>query len=199
MEEHVLVVPRSRFDQLGSFQGVSDRAEEILPQLLDPAHTSFLARSLAEHDPSFKQIIPYCVLRHQGRILRYFRGGSSGEKRLVAKASIGIGGHINEDDRLHGAIDFAMYQRAVERELAEEIHLTGSHTTRLLALLNDDSNDVGQVHLGIVHLIELTSDEVRPGEAALTDFAFLDLSTLRAEADLLETWSRLLVESPLLA
>lgn len=197
MEEKVLVVPRARFEALGAFQGVAGQAEEILPQLLDPEFTSFLPRSLAEHDPGFKQIIPYCVLRFGDRFLRYFRGGSSGEKRLVSKASIGIGGHINEDDRLHGAVDFAMYQRAVERELAEEIRLDASHTQRVVALLNDDSNDVGRVHLGIVHLIELSSDGVHPGEAALTDFAFLDLPTLRAEAELLETWSRLLVESSL--
>ncbi len=198
MEEHVLVVPRSRFDELGAFQGLSDRVSEVLPLLLDPAHNSFLARSLAENDPGFKQIIPYCVLRHEGRILRYFRGGSSGEKRLVAKASIGIGGHINEDDQLHGSVDFSTYQRAVERELAEEIHLSGTHSNRLVALLNDDSNDVGQVHLGVVHLIELSSAQVAPGEAALTDFSFLTLAELRAEADLLETWSRLLVDSTLL-
>ena len=201
MEEQVLVVPRARFEELGAFQGLRTDLAGAWPELLDAAHARFLPRSLAENDPSFKQIIPYAVLRHNGKILRYFRGGSSGEKRLVAKASIGIGGHVNIGDLVdesgrEGVVSLNAYKRAVAREVAEEIVLAGGFSDRIAALLNDDSNDVGRVHLGVVHLFDLEAGGAEPGEAALHNFSFLSPDALRAERDLLETWSQILADAP---
>ena len=106
---------------------------------------------------------------HQGRILHYTRGGSGGEARLHDKGSIGIGGHINPVDRQSGHDDVSTYLAGVEREIREELVIDGNCTQRVLGVINDDTNDVGAVHLGIVHLFELDTDRVRANEAALAN------------------------------
>ena len=104
-EEQVLVVRRELFDALGSFQGLCPRVGDYLPTFLDRKNNFFVPRSAAEEDPTLKQLIPYAVFLHGGKILHYTRGAKSGEKRLVAKSSIGIGGHINDTDDCGGHFD----------------------------------------------------------------------------------------------
>jgi predicted NUDIX family phosphoesterase len=192
-EENILVVPRSVFEKLGAFEGVIFDVEKWLPELLSPANNQFLQRSLAEPDPGFKQIIPYSVLTFEGRVLRYFRGKASGEARLHAKASIGIGGHINDEDSKGGHMDEAAYRRAVDRELQEELHCMGTFDERIVGLLNDESNEVGQVHLGVIHHCRLHADAVTAGESALQGLEWIDMEQLQSEFDRLETWSQLVV------
>jgi predicted NUDIX family phosphoesterase len=163
-DENVLVISRDLFDRLGAFEGISFETDRYLPQILDPANNHFLSRDLAEDDPSHKQIIPYAIFRHGDRYLHYVRGGGSGEKRLAAKGSIGIGGHINDTDHAASSLDKDTYTIGVEREINEELNLTGGHTQEILGLINDDSNEVGKVHLGVVHLFTLESDEVTSAE-----------------------------------
>jgi predicted NUDIX family phosphoesterase len=194
-DEHVLVVPRPVFDQLGSFQGLSFEVDRYLPVLLDPANNYFLQRDEAEHDPGRKQIIPYALFHHRGRFLRYVRSKKSGEQRLAAKASLGIGGHINRDDHAASSLERSLYMAGVEREVAEELTIEGPWTQRIVALLNDDSNEVGQVHLGVVHLVEVESDRVLSNEDTIADVAFFSPDELRAERERLETWSQLCLDS----
>ncbi|MBL9159123.1 MAG: hypothetical protein JNJ70_16705 [Verrucomicrobiales bacterium] len=193
-DENVLVISRELFDRLGAFEGISFETERYLPQILDPANNYFLNRDLAEDDPSHKQIIPYAIFRHGDRYLHYVRGGGGGEKRLAAKGSIGIGGHINDTDHASSSLDKDTYTTGVEREINEELHLTGSHTQEILGLINDDSNEVGQVHLGVVHLFTLESDAVTSAEDNIENLAFLTLEELAARRDSLETWSRICLE-----
>lgn len=193
-EEQILVVPRSLFDRLGSFQGVITNVENYLPELLAPSNTSFMPRSKAEVDPSFKQLIPYSILTANRKILRYFRGSGSGEARLHAKGSIGVGGHINSGDVISSSVDRSVYERAVDREINEELHGLPAFTEKIVALLNDDSNDVGKVHLGVVHHFQLESDSVSAAESALRGLEFVSLEALRKEKDGLETWSQILVD-----
>src|SRR5690349_19859705 len=98
--EDVLVFPRSLFEQLGAFQGFNDEVDRYLPVILDPRNNHFMPRGLAETDPNFKQIIPYVIITDGKSVLHYVRGKKAGEQRLVAKGSIGIGGHINQDDEV---------------------------------------------------------------------------------------------------
>src|SRR6478672_7896468 len=119
--EQVLVIPRSLFDSLGSFQGFEPGAGRYLQAMLAPGANFFMERPAAEVDPTHKQLIPYSIFHHQGKYLVYTRGGSSGEKRLVAKKSIGIGGHINPVDQHSDGLGETMYFNAVEREMAEEL------------------------------------------------------------------------------
>lgn len=193
-DENVLVVRRSLFDELGSFQGFCAEAPRYLDVFLRRENNFFAPRSSAETDPSLKQIIPYAVFMHGGRILRYVRGGKSGEKRLVAKASIGIGGHINDADEGLFAFNANAYRNAVEREITEELKLSGGFTDRAVGLINDDSNEVGQVHLGVVHVVELESADVRPGEAAITQLEFVTPEELRAARENLESWSQIVID-----
>ncbi len=193
-EEHVLVVPRDLLDRLGSFQGVHQDPQRYLPALLDPANNYFLPRSAAELDPSHKQIIPYAVFHCQGRVLHYVRGGGSGEKRLAHKGSIGIGGHINQSDYDHApSLEPRTYHNGVTREIHEELVLPEGHDSphRVVGLINDDSSPVGQVHLGIVHLVELPHPDIQAREAVITGLEFLTLEQLTPRRDALETWSQL--------
>jgi predicted NUDIX family phosphoesterase len=194
-EENVLVVRRALFDELGSFQGLEGNTDRYVAAFLKRENNFFMPRSRAEQDPDFKQIIPYVVFTFDGMVLRYVRGAKSGEKRLVAKGSIGIGGHINDRDESLFSFDEEAYRAAVRREIAEELRFEGPYEDRLAALINDDSNDVGRVHLGIVHIVELPNAAVRAGEKAIGDLRFLAPGELRKERDKLETWSQIVLDA----
>lgn len=190
--EQVLVVKRSLFEEIGSFEGFrGDGLEGALGRLLDPASHFFMDRAQAEEDPSHKQLIPYCIFRCGSRILYYRRGKSGGESRLHAKLSVGVGGHVNPVDMDGGKTGPDAYHAAVAREIEEELVLPAHSPHRIIGLINDDTNPVGQVHLGIVHLVDLPSEEVSAREDALADLGFSDLSSLQGELfERLETWSQ---------
>ena len=189
-EEMVLVFPRQLLVELGDFHGIQLEASRYVNAILDGGQTRFMPRSQAEENPEFKQIIPYVLIRQGECWLHYVRGKASGEKRLVAKGSIGVGGHINPEDQslFDSGRDF--YNRAVQRELHEELHTDGEFRTRIVALLNDDSTPVGKVHLGVVHVCELSDENVSRGEASLTELRFLPLQELQNRREQLETWSQ---------
>ena len=168
-EEMILVISRELFDKLGAFQGLNFDVQKYLPTLLAKENNLFMPRSQAETDPTHKQIIPYVLLVHNGRVLYYVRGKKAGEQRLVSKGSIGIGGHMNHNDEDLFQVDEQHYYSGVEREIHEELHLQTLFDNRIVALLNDDSNPVGQVHLGVVHVFDLETDEVQKREAMITN------------------------------
>ncbi len=193
-EENVLVIPRSLFDRIGAFHGLHSPVDRYLSEFLKKENNFFVPRSKAEDDPSLKQIIPYAIFRCGGKILHYTRGSQSGEKRLVAKASIGIGGHINDTDESLFSFDDSTYHAAVRREISEELRLPGGFTERAVALLNDDSTEVGKVHLGVVHLVDLTSEDVRAGEKAIAELGFATREELLLKREGFETWSQIVLD-----
>jgi predicted NUDIX family phosphoesterase len=192
--EQVLVIRRSLFDELGSFHGLNPEISRYLPVFLEPGNHFFAPRSEAEDDHSLKQLIPYVVVTAGDKILHYRRGSGTGEARLLKKGSVGIGGHINDGDGLGEAFDAAAYQRAMMRELQEELSIGASFVERPLALLNDDTNPVGAVHLGIVHQCQLSQPEVTANEEAIAELGFLSLEELSQRHDQLESWSQLVVK-----
>ncbi len=197
--EQILVVTRALFDSLGDFQGINTEVDQYLPSLLNPENNFFMDRGAAEEDPSHKQLIPYCIFRIKDetgtRYLHYTRGKSGGESRLHAQVSVGIGGHINPVDQREGHLGMQTYMAGVEREIDEELNIVGGHTNRIVALLNDDSNPVGQVHLGVVHMIDLENDGVHANEDAIANLALTSLEDLRGDLyDRLETWTRCCVD-----
>lgn len=197
-DEHVLVVPRSLFERAGAFQGFCGDTAAYLPLLLDPAHTSWRPRASVEHDPSFKQLIPYCVLAWRDangspHYFAYTRGGGQSEARLRAKRSVGIGGHISSTDGEHG--DDTSYEAGMRRELAEEIAIASDWTTRCVGLINDDSNSVGQVHLGIVHVLDLNEPAVTPREREIIGCSFAPIEALLADREQFETWSQITLDA----
>ena len=194
-EENVLVVRRSLFDELGSFHGLNFEPQKYLDALLSRGNNFFLPRAKAENDPTHKQIVPYAIITHGDTVLHYVRGKKAGEQRLVAKGSIGIGGHMNDADESLFAWDENAYRAGVEREVNEEIKIDSPFEDRIVALLNDDTTEVGRVHLGIVHVFRLAEPKVEKREAMITNLAFLTKEELRARRDSLETWSQICVDS----
>tara|TARA_Y100000589_G_scaffold99639_1_gene94178 strand:+ start:4569 stop:5198 length:630 start_codon:yes stop_codon:yes gene_type:complete len=193
-DESVLVIKRELFDEIGTFQGISTEIDKYLPVFLNPSNNFFIHRELAEDDPTHKQIIPYAIFKHGDKFLRYLRGKKSGEQRLASKSSIGIGGHINQDDFNSSSLEKDTYLTGIEREINEELIINCDYNNLPIALINDDSNDVGQVHLGVVHLFDLESDQVEAGEANIENLEFLSSDDLLREKDNLESWSQICVD-----
>jgi predicted NUDIX family phosphoesterase len=196
-EEQVLVIERKVLEQVGMFNGLAFDVDRYRDKIFAPGMPRFIPRSKAEKDPSYKQLIPYVIMTCNGKYLTYVRGKRAGETRLVAKRSIGIGGHINpgDDMPLFNNNFYEAYLTAVEREVAEEVSVETTHTDRVVALLNDDSTEVGSVHLGVVHHWILDAPKVNKREQMITQMSFMTLTELQQLRDTMETWSQLCLDS----
>ena len=193
-EEQVLVVERKVLEQAGMFQGLVFDVRRYLDKLFVPGVPRFIPRPQAEADPGYKQLIPYVIMSCDGKYLSYVRGRRAGEARLTGLRSIGIGGHINPIDADNSPLFAYLYENyltAVKREVAEEVSVEAGHTDSIVALLNDDSTEVGSVHLGIVHHWVLDSPSVSRREQVITQMAFMSPAELRKVQDSMETWSQL--------
>jgi predicted NUDIX family phosphoesterase len=198
-DENVLVVRRSLFDELGSFDGLNFEPQKYLAAFLKRENNFFLPRAQAENDPTHKQIIPYAILAHGNKVLHYVRGKKAGEQRLATKGSIGIGGHMNDSDdellNFNSLTTENAYRAGVEREVNEEIKIESPFEDKIVALLNDDTTEVGSVHLGIVHVFKLREPQVQKREAMITNMGFLSRDELMARRENLETWSQICVDA----
>jgi predicted NUDIX family phosphoesterase len=188
-DERVLVIPTPHLLAVGGFHGFRPADDEYRTKLLDPRQFSFRPRSEVETDPTFKQLIPYVVFRCRGQVFHYTRGSAGTEARLTAKRSVGIGGHIAEADAETGDA----YQTGMLRELHEEVEVVGSPGPAI-GFINDDRTPVGQVHLGVVHICELTTPTVQAREAAIAAAGFAPVSVLAADTERFETWSQFVLE-----
>ena len=196
--EHVLVVPTQLFHSLGYFQGFCAEVDRYLKTLFAPDNISYRPRPEMEEDSSFKQLIPYVIFRHtdpSGRVsvYQYSRGGGSGEKRLVAKKSVGIGGHISQEDG--EAKDADPYHDGMNRELQEEVIIDTPHVINLVGLINDDETEVGKVHLGIVHICDVETPDVRSNEDEIEGNGFQPIQELLDNLDGFETWSAICLKA----
>lgn len=201
MQERVLVFKAELLSRLGEFQGYTLDVEKYLPAILDPDNNSFAVRHEVEIDPRYKQLIPYVVLRYRDTVFSYVRGKRSGETRLVALRSIGLGGHIEPTDRHLFASNESIYLEAAEREVTEEVQLDSPHVEHIVGLINDNSNGVGRVHFGIVHVWDLLEPKVRKNEQVITKNGFSQIKRLRRTSEELETWSQItldILENPLI-
>ena len=194
--ERVLVVPTSVFHRLGYFQGFSAETGRYLHELLDERHTSYRPRAEMEQDPGFKQLIPYVIFRHldaAGRdtVFQYTRGKGQGEGRLHSKRSVGVGGHISADDRSAVAGHAAVYAEGLRRELEEEVIIDTPYAEHCVGLINDDETEVGRVHLGVVHLVDVTEPNVVPRESEIIDAGFRPVDDLLANLSGFESWSQI--------
>lgn len=195
--EQVLVVPRSVVEEVGMFHGLVMDVDSYLQKLFACDVPSFMPRPEAEQDPTHKQLIPYVIIQYGDKYLTYVRGKRAGETRLVGNRSIGIGGHINPVDNevpLFGIDYREIYENAVQREVDEEINIEGGRSDRIVALLNDDTNEVGAVHLGVVHILTVDNEKVTRNEQMITQLEFKTLDQLNAVRDEMETWSQLCLD-----
>jgi predicted NUDIX family phosphoesterase len=198
--ERILVFPRELLDELGWFQGTCRDCDKYLGPILDKQSNRFHLRYQAEQDESLKQIIPYVLFVHEDEVFSYVRGKQAGESRLVGNRSVGIGGHINPRDESlfapsDASSDMSTYLEAVRREVDEEVAVTGDYHPEITALINDDSNAVGRVHFGVVHVCRLEHKGVEKRERQITRAGFFPIAELAGpRRDELETWSQLAVD-----
>lgn len=194
LPQMVLVVEAKLLDLIGPIHGHTLDTERYFSVLLDPIQNYFKERSLAESDILCKQLIPYVVIRHRNSIFSYVRGKKSSESRLVAMRSIGVGGHIEPVDQSLFSSDRDMYLEAARREVNEEVKLDTMYSEHVVALINDDSTEVGKVHLGIMHIWDVAEPNVTKREGLITQAGFVHIEELKKNLDELETWSQIALQ-----
>ncbi|PTG35779.1 NUDIX domain-containing protein, partial [Staphylococcus capitis] len=147
-----------------------------------------------EEDSTFKQLISYCLLENEkGEILVYERLSGGGEERLHGQSSIGVGGHMND---VMGADSINEVLRVnAQRELEEEVGLAkeDSQNMEYLGFINDDNNEVGKVHMGIVFKITVSTTDVEAKETDTLRIKWVEKGSIESYDDF-ETWSALILQ-----
>jgi predicted NUDIX family phosphoesterase len=190
LQESVLVVARKQIERLCPHV-FSRSAGAVRAAILD--HGCFLERSIAEHDFTHKQAIPYVVIQHDERFLLTRRTRKQTESRLHDKFSLGIGGHINNLD-LPAAAGSDIIAAGMKRELDEEISLPGAQTIRLVGVINDDSTEVARVHLGLVFMLVTDSADFTVVERDKFTAQWAGPAELEAHYDRMESWSQIIYD-----
>jgi predicted NUDIX family phosphoesterase len=192
MTERVLVLPRTAVPGGCDFHGLRPANDATLAQLRDAvaAHGRYLDRPIAEEDSGHKQLIPYVVVRDGDRVFLMERTDAGGDRRLHGKASIGVGGHLNPVDEGEDAL-----MAGLRREWAEELVAGWTPEFHLVGMLNDDSNPVGAVHLGVVFAVEADGRAVEVREADKLTGAFAPAEAVWGAWERLETWSQLVARA----
>lgn len=185
-EERVLVVPRAAIMDDEGWLGIRTGGVAGFLAAVE-REGRFEPRAAMEADPGFKQVIPYLVLRDRERYFLMRRTRAGGDARLHDRWSIGVGGHVNPGD---GGI-----AGGLRREWAEELVAGFEPDFRLVGLLNDDTTDVGRVHVGAVYVAEAAGRPVAIRETDKLSGAFATTAEVAAVADELETWSRLVFDA----
>jgi predicted NUDIX family phosphoesterase len=184
-DELVFVVPRESITDEAGWYGIrTDDLDAFLEALERDGR--YETRTAMEVDPSFKQIIPYLVLRDGERFFLMRRTKAGVDKRLHDRYSIGVGGHLNPGDG--GVLG------GLRREWHEELVAEFEPEFRLVGLLNDDTTEVGAVHLGAVYVADATGRPVEIRETDKLSGAFAEPHEVAAVVDRMETWSRLCFE-----
>jgi len=184
-DELVFVVPRASIADEAGWYGIrTDDLDEFLEALERDGR--YETRTAMEVDPSFKQIIPYLVLRDGDRFFLMRRTKAGVDARLHNRYSIGVGGHLNPGDG--GVLG------GLRREWDEELVAEFEPEFRLVGLLNDDTTEVGAVHLGAVYVADATGRPVEIRETDKLSGAFAEPHEVAAVVDRMETWSRLCFE-----
>ncbi len=191
-EERVLCFKRKLLDELGSFQGISLEVDKYLPAITASTELIYLNRSEAEQDPRHKQLIPYVLIICNGRILRYRRGRGGQEKRLHGLFSVGIGGHISDED--HGLFSSPVgYQEGMRREIMEEVAVEEAKEVAV-AVINDDTTEVGRVHFGVVHVMPVANEAVVGGRSGILAPEFVPFAEAKQDLSVYESWSSFCLE-----
>ncbi|HEX8026459.1 MAG TPA: hypothetical protein VF484_09645 [Candidatus Limnocylindrales bacterium] len=184
-DELVLVIPRSSIMADPGWHGVTTDGLEAFEALVS-REGRYVARGVAEHDRSLKQVIPYLVLRDGERYFLMRRTRAGGDARLHDLYSIGVGGHLNpEDGGLAGGL---------VREWHEEVVADFVPDFELIGLLNDDTTDVGSVHLGVVYAGNADGRAVVIRETAKLEGRFAGVDETARVRDGMESWSQLVFD-----
>jgi predicted NUDIX family phosphoesterase len=191
-EERVLCFQRKLLEELGVFQGISLEVQKYLPVVTARSNIVYLNRTEAEQDRRFKQLIPYVLIVFGDRILRYRRGKGGQETRLHGFYSVGIGGHISEEDNELFS-QGPGYQEGMQRELKEEVDIEAGNAPAV-GLINDDSTEVGYVHFGVVHILRVTDEGVAGRRSGIVAPEFVPVAEAVKNLEAYESWSRFCLE-----
>ena len=184
--ENVLAVKTASLGNIVALNGlITGREDEVLA--LIASESLFLSRPVAEESPEYKQIIPYVSVVRGDEVFATRRLNKGGESRLHGLMSLGVGGHINEIDRDHGA----WLMNCLRREIEEEIDIADFGALTLRGLINDSANAVGSVHLGFFFTLT-TAGEVFVRETEKLAGGFMPLASLPAHTQEMETWSSII-------
>ncbi len=167
---------------------VTEGTAEILRLILD--NYEFVPRDLAEVDASFRQIIPYVLIRKDGKFLLSERLKKQTETRLHGKLSLGTGGHINPADTISGDVLHA----GLERELSEEVFVEKTLNLRFLGIINDYSSEVSFYHLGLLYLLDAEGD-VHIRETGKMTGRLVSPEELKGLTEYMETWSQVVFQA----
>lgn len=189
-EEYVLVFPTSVLRELKHFQGLCFDISRYMNVLNH--NYRFMRRKEVEKDFSYKQLIPYVILHYKDKIFSYRRGALLSEERLLDNYSIGIGGHISISDP---NLFTDTYDEGMHREIREELYIDTEYIDNMAAMINDDSDEVGKVHFGIVHIFDLTKPLVRKKEKSINEPKFLEIEELKRNIDRYENWSKICINN----
>ena len=158
----ILVVDRQHLFEDGrlAFQGVLTDAYKVR-HIMKKFDRYFEARrGDAEDNENWKQPIPYTIIKRGLEVFSYRRLNTGGEYRLHDQMSIGVGGHMNRINDVRNWNDNLKINSY--RELNEELNIIVNGTAlpepKILGLINDDSDEVGRVHIGILAVIDLPQD-----------------------------------------
>ncbi len=191
MREVVLFVERKHLEDWGCLEHGFRVDSNGTYQRISSKH-AFAARSVLEEDPTRKQIIPYVVISDGVRFYVTARKKAQTEARLHGKLSIGVGGHISEVD-VRDESD--TIRAGMMRELHEELRIDCTANPEFRGFLNDDTNPVGQVHLGAVFFAIASSENIAVRETLKMEGFWMSVDDILAERDRLETWSSLVLDS----
>jgi predicted NUDIX family phosphoesterase len=204
-DENVLVFETRLLHEIGHFQGLNANVQPYISAIFNPGNCFFMPRSAAEQDTRYKQVIPYVLLAHGDSVFSYVRGKSSTEGRLVGLRSIGIGGHISDRDAALPGLEVhdeakvsglhRLYIDAVRREAEEEVSIDCEYEAREVAVLNDDQEEVGRVHFGIVHVFKLRAPRVTKRERLVSEAGFMSAAELAASIAEFEGWSQICIRA----
>lgn len=188
MDENVLVIESSSLNNFLNEEGLLNIELDIIRKSVIESG-SYLPRSKAEYDEDYRQIIPYIVMKRNDRYLLMKRTEKQGEKRLHNKLSLGVGGHINDGDIAENT--WEVFLKGMERELKEEVE-ADIKSLRYLGIINELSSSVSRVHIGVAYVAEV--DFKGLNEPDMFEIEWQDLEELRERADMMEGWSRLVLE-----
>jgi predicted NUDIX family phosphoesterase/dephospho-CoA kinase len=204
--EDVLVFPMSLLGKIGYFDGINRNYRRYEKVLLNPDKTKFLPRIAAETDKEFKQVLSYVMIKYGDSVLRFTRGSyTSVRDYLKGRYCIGFGGHVRGSDFNLLSLKDSGYANSIYRELNEELRLSpgaiNANSIRTIGVLNDDSSDLGKVHLAFIHLLEL--DETTVGtdakdlkrERSVNQLRFVPIAELGKEFERYEYWSKLCIKA----
>ncbi len=185
LPEQVLVVPRASVLGRTSWQGLRTlEVDDLLAAILREGR--YEPRPAVETDPHWKQVIPYLVVRDGPRYFLMQRTSAGVDARLHGLLTIGVGGHLNPGD---GGV-----QGGLVREWREEIEADFDPEPRFVGLLNDETTDVGRVHLGLVFSADARGRPLAIRETDKLRGSFATAAEVRAMAPQLENWSQLIFE-----